>query len=167
MDYERQDCSLARALEVVGERWALLIVRDAFYGVRRFKDFHDHLDIPRAVLTERLNSLVDDGVLAREPDPAHAGRHLYVLTRAGEDLWPAVHALLTWGDRHRAPNSRRFRHAACATPLDTHGACPACGVTPEPADVTTEPRPGRRSSRDDPVALALRQRRRLLEPLPT
>ena len=68
-DYEAQDCSLARALGVVGERWTLLIVRDAFYGVRRLNDFQAHLDIPRAVLTDRLSGLVDDGVLQRRTRP--------------------------------------------------------------------------------------------------
>jgi DNA-binding HxlR family transcriptional regulator len=68
-DYKRQDCSLARALEVVGERWTLLIVRDAFYGVRRFSDFQAHLDIPKAVLSERLGWLIENGVLQRRPDP--------------------------------------------------------------------------------------------------
>jgi DNA-binding HxlR family transcriptional regulator len=62
-DYEGQDCALARALEVIGERWTLLIVRDAFYGVHRFNDFHAHLDIPKAVLSERLNGLTEDGIL--------------------------------------------------------------------------------------------------------
>ena len=71
-DYERQDCSLARALEVIGERWTLLIVRDAFYGVRRFNDFHAHLDLPKAVLSARLSGLVEDGILARKPDPEHS-----------------------------------------------------------------------------------------------
>src|SRR5512135_1668865 len=105
-DYQRQDCSLARALEVVGERWTLLIIRDAFYGVRRFNDFQVHLDIPKAVLAERLRGLVADGLLERLPDPDHAGRQLYQLTSTGRDLWPAVHALMRWGSRHRAPNSR-------------------------------------------------------------
>lgn len=66
-DYAQQDCSLARALEVVGERWSMLIVRDAFYGVSRFNDFLAHLDIPRAVLTARLRTLVEAGVLYKEP----------------------------------------------------------------------------------------------------
>ncbi|MBV8713141.1 MAG: helix-turn-helix transcriptional regulator, partial [Solirubrobacterales bacterium] len=66
-DYEAQDCSLARALEVIGERWTLLILRDAFFGVRRFNDFHVHLDIPKAVLSDRLSGLVEDGILEREP----------------------------------------------------------------------------------------------------
>src|SRR5689334_23507250 len=96
-DYQRQDCSIARALEVVGERWSLLLVRDAFYGVRRFSDFEVHLDIPKAVLSDRLNGLVEAGVLARKPDPDHAGRTLYELTATGRELWPVVHALQRWG----------------------------------------------------------------------
>src|ERR1700677_1449865 len=95
-DYAGEGCSLARALEVVGERWTLLIVRDAFFGVRRFSDFAAHLAIPRAVLTHRLAALTEAGVLALVPG-AH-GHDEYVLTGKGADLWPAVRALLAWGD---------------------------------------------------------------------
>src|SRR5215471_17045414 len=154
-DYERQDCSLARALEVIGERWTLLIVRDAFYGVRRFNDFHAHLDIPKAVLADRLSGLADDGILERRRDPEHAGRHIYELTAAGRDLWPVLHALLVWGGRHRQENSRAFRHAVCGTLINDAGACPTCGVTPPPEDLVVEPKKGR-ALRDDPVAVALR-----------
>jgi DNA-binding HxlR family transcriptional regulator len=166
-DYEAQDCSLARALGVIGERWTLLIVRDAFYGVRRFNDFHVHLDIPKAVLADRLAGLVEDGVLERRHDPEHAGRSLYELTAAGRDLWPVLYALLVWGDRHRYRNSRSFKHAACGTELDDRGRCPRCGLTPDPADILSEPRPGRGATRDDKVALALRAPHRLLEPIDT
>jgi DNA-binding HxlR family transcriptional regulator len=164
-DYRLQDCSIARALEVVGERWTLLIVRDAFYGVRRFNDFLVHLDIPRAILADRLSGLVEDGVLERRADPRHAGRHLYELTPAGRDLWPVLHALLAWGDQHRHRNSRMFAHAACGTELDPSGACPACRVTPGPEDVLTRPRGGGAGLRDDSVARALRASRRLLDPV--
>jgi len=168
-DYEAQDCSLARALEVIGERWTLLILRDAFFGVRRFSDFHAHLDIPKAVLSDRLSGLLEDRILERRPDPQHAGRHLYELTAAGRDLWPALHALLVWGDHHRAPNSRVFQHAACGGPLDDRGHCPTCGITPGPQDILTAPRRGRRrrAVRDDPVATALQAPHRLLEPIGT
>src|SRR6266700_992492 len=111
-DYQGQDCSIARALEVIGERWTMLIIRDAFYGVCRFSDFQAHLDIPKAVLSGRLNGLVGDGILERRPEPGHAGRYLYQLTVAGLDLWPVLHSLLDWGDRHRERNSRLFRHAS-------------------------------------------------------
>jgi DNA-binding HxlR family transcriptional regulator len=166
-DYQRQDCSIARALEVIGERWTLLIVRDAFYGVRRFNDFQAHLDIPKAVLSDRLSGLVEDGILRRSPDPRHAGRGIYELTAAGRDLWPVLHALLVWGGRHRSPNSRLFKHAACGTVLDASGDCPACQQTPGPDAIVMEPRRGRRNLRTDPVAAALRGPHRLLDPVET
>jgi len=164
-DYDAQDCSIARALGVVGERWTLLLVRDAFYGVRRFKDFHAHLDIPRAVLSDRLAGLVEEGVLERNPDPEHAGRHVYELTRAGRDLWPVLYSLLAWGDRHRYPNSRMYKHATCGTRLDRSGHCEKCGISPAPGDILTVPRRGRGTARNDPVAVALRKPHRLLQPL--
>lgn len=164
-DYVGQDCGIARGLEVFGERWTLLIVRDALYGVRRFGDFQAHLDIPKAVLSDRLRGLVEHGLLERRPDPDHAGRSLYELTGAGRDLWPVLHAMIVWGDNHDLPNSRFFRHAACGTILDEAARCPACGITPGPGDIVAEPRPGRALRRDDPVAVALRGPHRLLEPL--
>ena len=164
-DYDAQDCALARALEVVGERWTLLIVRDAFFGVRRFSDFQVHLDVPKAVLSDRLAGLVDNGILERQPDPDHAGRHLYELTDAGRDLWPVLYSMLMWGGRHRAVNSRVFRHASCRTELDASGRCPECEILVEPRDIVIERRRGRGLLRDDPVALALRAPHRLLEPI--
>ena len=164
-DYAEQDCALARALEVVGERWTLLILRDAFFGVRRFNDFQVHLDIPKAVLSERLSALVADGVLDRVRDPDHGGRHLYQLTPAGRDLWPAVYALMSWGMQHRQPNSRLFIHSVCGTVLDEAGRCSECDLTPGPAEIDTRPSEGRKHLRTDPVAIALRAERRLLEPL--
>jgi DNA-binding HxlR family transcriptional regulator len=166
-EYADQDCALARALEVVGERWTLLILRDAFFGVRRFSDLQAHLDIPKAVLADRLTGLVDDGLLERIPDPDHAGRHLYQLTASGRDLWPALHALMSWGDRHRKTNSRIFRHTVCGTIVGPDGNCRRCDRTPPPRELVTEPRKGRRHHRDDPVAIALRAPHRLLEPLET
>jgi DNA-binding HxlR family transcriptional regulator len=163
-DYDAQDCSLARALGVLGERWTLLIVRDAFYGVRRFNDFRAHLDVPRAVLSDRLAGLVEDGVLERRPDPGRTGRHTYELTAAGRDLWPALYALVVWGDRHRYRNARTYKHAACGTSLDDRGHCGTCDLTPEPRDILTVPRRGR-GTRADPVAVALRKPHRLLDPL--
>ncbi len=166
-EYEGQDCSIARALEVVGERWTLLIVRDAMYGVRHFSDFQSHLDVPKAVLSDRLKRLVEHGILTREPDPEHHGRHLYELTAIGRDLWPVLHALLAWGCRHGHTRRRTFTHANCGTTLTQDAACPTCGVTPEVADVIIEPRRGRKRLRSDPVAVALRVAHRMLEPIET
>lgn len=164
-DYDAQDCSLARALGVVGERWTLLVIRDAFHGVRRFNDFQAHLDIPRAVLSDRLHGLVDAGILERRPDPERRGAQLYELTAVGRELWPALYALQVWGDRHRYRNSRTYRHADCDTALDARGHCPACALTPGPEDIVTVPRRGRGTTRTDPVAVALRRPHRLLEPI--
>src|SRR6267142_2303076 len=109
--YNRQDCSLARALEIVGERWTLLVLRDGFYGVRRFNDFLAHLDMPRTVLSNRLRSLVESGVMV---------------------LWPALYALRSWGERQSGRRPRMFTHDSCGTPLDPTARCETCGVLPAP-----------------------------------
>jgi DNA-binding HxlR family transcriptional regulator len=164
-DYEGQECALASALEVLGERWTLLIVRDAFFGVRRYSDFVTRLDIPRAVLADRLKGLVDSGVLVKRDDPQRAGRGLYELTPAGKDLWPAVHALILWGSEHLRPASNVYSHAACGTELVAGGSCPACRVVPPADDVMTTPRDAKAAGRDDSVSAIIRRPRRLLEPV--
>jgi DNA-binding HxlR family transcriptional regulator len=164
-DFANQECALARALEVVGERWTLLIVRDAFYGVRRFRDFAAHLDVPRAILADRLRGLVEAGVLERRADAAAGGRDVYELTPAGRELWPALYALMRWGTRFQPTDrNRRFLHATCEEPLGDRGACPRCGVTPAPEEVVTAGA-GRQPARSDRVSGALHAPRRLLEPL--
>src|SRR5438094_8351397 len=92
-DYEGQNCSIARALEVIGERWTLLIVRDAFLGLRRFEQFQESLGIARNVLTDRLNGLVDEGVLDRVRYSERPERYEYRLTPKGRDLSLALTAL--------------------------------------------------------------------------
>lgn len=168
-DYAQQDCSLARALEVVGERWSLLIVRDAFYGVRRFNDFLVHLDIPRAVLTSRLAALTEAGVLRKEAYQQSPPRYDYVLTDAGLDLWPPLYGLMRWGARHASDRepARTFHHAACGTRLDVTGGCTVCGVVQvAPGDVETRFHADRdRPRRADPVAAALVGPSRLLQPV--
>jgi DNA-binding HxlR family transcriptional regulator len=162
-DYTRQDCSLARALELVGERWTMLILRDCFLGVRRFSDFQSHLDISRAVLATRLDALVADGLVTR----TGAGHPEYELTDTGIALWPAMYALLQWGDRLTTPGAPRriYRHVGCGD-LGSDGHCVACGRAPGPGDIESRPGPGADPTlRDDPVAVALRQPHRLLEPL--
>jgi DNA-binding HxlR family transcriptional regulator len=162
-DYDRQTCSLARTLEVVGERWTLLIVRDLFMGIQRFSDLVAHLDIPRAILSSRLSALEAEGLVVR------SDRQEVELTAAGRDLWPSVYALTQWGERHRCAGGgarRLWLHAACGTELDDAGTCPACGVTPAPEEVETRPGTGRdRPLREDRVSVALRAPHRLLTPL--
>jgi DNA-binding HxlR family transcriptional regulator len=162
-DYARQDCSLARALEVVGERWTMLILRDCFFGVRRFSDFQAHLDISKAVLSARLEALVADGLLERSGD----GHPEYTLTQEALGLWPALHALGQWGERRTTPGAPRrlYRHVGCGD-LDAERRCTRCGATPPPADVEVRPGPGADLTlRDDAVSVALREPHRLLEPL--
>jgi DNA-binding HxlR family transcriptional regulator len=166
VDYVGQDCSLARALEVVGERWTLLILRDSFLGVRRFSDFAAHLDISKAVLSQRLSSLVEAGLLLRSSTGGHA---VYDLSEQGLALWPALFALLQWGEQQtsRGRPRRVFTHAECGGRIRSGGVCESCGATPLPADLVTRPGPGAATPplRDDPVAMALREPHRLLEPL--
>ncbi|MFF3862683.1 winged helix-turn-helix transcriptional regulator [Streptomyces sp. NPDC002209] len=168
-DYRGQSCSLSRAMEVVGERWTLLIVRDAFFGVRRFGDFAGHLGIPRAVLTDRLAGLTAAGVLARVPGDGR--REVYALTDKGVRLWPAVRALSLWGEEHRpAPGGPRrvFLHAADEAPVAVDGHCTGCHAPVEVADLIVAPGPGLPppSADDDPVTAALHRPHRLLQPLP-
>ncbi|MFK0113798.1 winged helix-turn-helix transcriptional regulator [Streptomyces sp. NPDC091217] len=168
--YENQDCSLARALEIVGERWTLLVMRDAFYGVRRFNDFSAHLDAPRSVLSARLAALVDAGLLARLPDPEHGGRQLYEVTDKGKTLWPALYTLRAWGEAYAADDReprRMFTHACCGEPLDPTARCAACDVVPEPQEIMVIPLEApREGTRTDPVAVGLQEPHRLLDPLP-
>jgi DNA-binding HxlR family transcriptional regulator len=166
-DYASQSCSVARALEIVGERWTLLIIRDTFYGVRRFGDFVTHLDIPRAVLASRLKTLVAEGVLAREPGPG--GRDEYLLTDKGLELWPILRDLMAWGDIHYAPRGPRrvFTHEVDGGVLGGDGRCEICGELVGVGDTVVQPGPGfdPAQRRDDPVTEAMGQPRRLLEPL--
>jgi DNA-binding HxlR family transcriptional regulator len=167
-DYENQDCALARALELLGERWTLLIVRDAFYGVRRYGDFLAHLDVPRAVLAARLQTLVDAKVLERRPYQNAPLRHEYVLTERGRELWPALYALSQWGAEHLSPAgpSRIYTHTECGTRLDRDGTCPSCDTYVDVTDINARPGPAAgHPHRDDPVARALRNPHRMLEPL--
>lgn len=160
--YEQQECYIARALEIIGERWTLLIVRDCFYGVRRFSDLRAHLDISRAVLSNRLDTLVDAGVLRRYP---HGGHPEYELTEAGKALWPTIFSLARWGQRY-APSDhppRLFSHAGCGTDLDAAGRCPTCDTAPGPADIVVRPGAGHGSrQRDDPISRALAHPHRML-----
>lgn len=107
-DYATQECSIARALEIVGERWTLLVVRDALYGVRRYNDFLVHLGIPRAVLAARLQALTAEGILEKRRYQESPPRDEYVLTDRGIALWPTLRSLGLWGREH-------FSESYCAT----------------------------------------------------
>lgn len=163
--YDQQGCYLARALEVVGERWTLLILRDCFYGVRRFTDLREHLDISRAVLTDRLDTLVEAGVLIKEDSGGHPE---YLLTDAGRALWPAIFALSKWGERYTSgPHPGRvYSHTTCDTDIDDSGLCRTCGRVPGPDELVVRPGPGTNAMRrSDRVARILERPHRMLTPI--
>jgi len=165
-EYLDEECGLARSLEIIGERWTLLIVRDAFYGVSRFSDFRDHLGVPRAVLTERLNFLVEQGILERSV--AASGRDEYALTGKGQRLWPAIWSLMAWGNEFYLGDRRRrpFTHTGCGGLIDGTGMCDSCGAIPEPSELTIHPRPGKPAVvKADPVSQALRSAHPLFTPI--
>ena len=141
------------------------MVRDAFYGVRRFSDFRAHLDIPKAVLSERLSLLVDEEVLARKRAVAVATN--MCLTPKGRRLWPTIWSLVSWGNENYVDQSHRrsYRHADCGGTIKPDRLCARCGQLPEAADLVLHPPRRPRDRRDDTVSAALRQPHRLLEPI--
>jgi DNA-binding HxlR family transcriptional regulator len=147
--YETQNCSIARALEVLGDRWTILVIRDAFLGVRRFEDFQRRLEIARNVLTDRLGRLVEEGVLQRVRYQERPERFEYRLTAKGLDLWPVTMALLRWGDEHYVAEGGRpriIRHRDCGGEVTARLTCDRCGAELGPRDVTAEPGPGARAA---------------------
>jgi DNA-binding HxlR family transcriptional regulator len=143
--YDEQNCSIARALEVLGDRWTILVVRDAFLGVRRFEDFQRSLAVARNVLTDRLGRLVDEGVMERVRYQDRPARYEYRLTEKGVDLWPVTIALLHWGDRHYQTEETRpriVRHRDCGGEITRHLTCTRCGAMLGPRDVVATPGPG-------------------------
>src|SRR4051812_16686701 len=143
--YEDQNCSIARALEVLGDRWTLLIIRDAFLGLRRFDDFQRDLGVARNVLADRLGRLVEEGLLERRRYQERPERFEYRLTAKGIDLWPAVITLMKWGDRYYAPPEgppRIVRHRGCGGEGTGPLTCERCGQPLTAREVTSEPGPG-------------------------
>jgi DNA-binding HxlR family transcriptional regulator len=137
--------SVGRALALVGERWTLLILREAFFGVRRYGQLARNLNIPRPTLSSRLRTLVDAGLLERVPYARDPDRHEYRLTDAGRDLFPAIVALMRWGDTHLAgPEGPPIvlRHNTCGELADPRLTCQHCGEEIGVRDVTPEPGPG-------------------------
>ncbi|HEY2507912.1 MAG TPA: helix-turn-helix domain-containing protein [Streptosporangiaceae bacterium] len=141
------NCSIARTLDVVGEWWTLLILRDAFRGTRRFDAFHASLGMARSVLTARLKKLTDEGVLERVRYHDHPPRFEYRLTAKGLALFPVIAALIRWGDDWApgpdgAPTV--FRHDTCGQITAPTLTCPHCHGEVSPANTHSEPGPGAR-----------------------
>jgi DNA-binding HxlR family transcriptional regulator len=141
-----ESCSVARAMEVLGERWTFLILRECFYGVRRFSDIQRNLGIARNILSTRLQAMVRHGILERRRYQEEPERYEYRLTHAGRELYPAVITIMRWGDRHLAGPAGPpvvLRHA-CGHEADALLVCGHCREELHPHDVTPEPGPGAR-----------------------
>jgi DNA-binding HxlR family transcriptional regulator len=136
-DYSRQICSVAATLEVVGDPWTLLILRDAFADVRRFEQWQERLGVARNVLAARLKSLVANGVLERRLYSQHPPRHEYALTEKGRDLHGVLLMMAAWGDRHVycTGGPVEFVHKDCGAPFEPRVICEACGEVVGPGDL--------------------------------
>src|SRR3954462_3736225 len=143
--YEAQNCSVARALEVLGDRWTLLVIRDAFLGVRRFDDFQRDLGVARNVLSDRLQRLVDEGLLERHRYQERPERFEYRLTEKGLDLWPVLVSLISWGYSHAAPDGPPIilEHRDCGGRVTNRRICEQSGAFLGPRDVKARPGPAR------------------------
>jgi DNA-binding HxlR family transcriptional regulator len=152
-DIGEQTCSVARALSVVGDRWTLLVLREAFLRTRRFEDFLERTGAARNVLAARLEKLVEHGVLERRPYQERPTRYEYRLTEKGLDLYPVMMALVRWGDRWLDDGRGRpieHRHKSCGHVMHMEPACSECGdrLDPRAVEVTLGP-----ALRSDPEAL--------------
>jgi DNA-binding HxlR family transcriptional regulator len=148
--YDSQVCSVARTLELVGERWTVLIIRDAFLGVRRFDDFQRSLGIARNVLQGRLERLTENEILERVRYQERPERFEYRLTEKGLDLWPVVVSLLKWGDRYVAPDGPPvlLEHRGCGGLVNDRRICEDCGALLERQDVRARRGPALTAARD-------------------
>ncbi len=144
-DYSDQICSISRALEVVGERWTMLVLRDVVLGRHRFDELVESIGVTRTVLSHRLRHLVDEGVLERTAYQERPRRFAYHLTEKGAALLPVIAHLLWWGDRYYpepAGPPRLLQHRGCGGPVQPHFTCGGCGAELAPTDVTAEAGPG-------------------------
>jgi DNA-binding HxlR family transcriptional regulator len=145
-EIDQQDCSVAQALSVVGDRWTMLILKEAFMRVRRFEDFLERTGAPRPVLADRLKDLVDDGVLEKRLYSERPDRFEYRLTEKGLDLWPVLISLLRWGDKWMTGTEGppvEVRHKTCGHAIHPELACPECGDWLQATDMDAKSRRSR------------------------
>jgi DNA-binding HxlR family transcriptional regulator len=138
-------CSLARGLELIGDWWSPLIIRDLFLGVTRFDELVEDLGISRNLLTRRLKALAANGIIERIAYRERPARYEYRLSEAGRDLVPAIIALTAWGDRWARPREGSpvlFVHHGCGRQFEPRVSCSACGMPFDAADVQAVPGPG-------------------------
>jgi DNA-binding HxlR family transcriptional regulator len=142
-------CTIGRAMEILGEKWTVVVLREVFNGVRRFDDMRVRTGVPRQVLTNRLAMLVDNGVLRREPyqEPGSRMRHEYRLTPKGFDLYPVLIAVAAWGDEYLADPEGpplRFEHRDCGSDARVRVVCASGHEIGDYRDVLPRPGPGAR-----------------------
>jgi DNA-binding HxlR family transcriptional regulator len=142
--FEGMNCSVAQTLEVVGEWWTMLIVRDCFLGVTRFDDFSRRLGIARNILNDRLGHLVRHEVLSRVPYSDRPVRYDYRLTEKGRDLWLVLNAMRQWGDRWAAPDGPPVvvEHQACGHSVTVQPTCSECHALLDARSLRMRPGPG-------------------------
>ena len=143
-EFPRENCSVQRALSVVGDRWSILVLREAFNGVRRFDALQRNLGIARNILAARLQTLVGAGILERRRYQERPERFEYRLTKKGADLWPVMIALMQWGDRYMADSGPPVEivHKSCGHTIEPRMACPECDESLTAYDVRAVPGPG-------------------------
>lgn len=137
-DYSRQSCSIAATLEVIGDPWTLLVIRDAFQGVSRFEQWQERLGVARNVLAARLKTLVAHGVLEQRLYSERPPRNEYVLTAKGKDLSDVLLTMHSWGSKHlygEADSGVTFTHKPCGAELSPRLACSCCGEIVKRRDV--------------------------------
>ncbi|MEV5968029.1 helix-turn-helix domain-containing protein [Kribbella sp. NPDC051952] len=142
-------CSLAQSLELIGDWWTPLVLRDLYLGLNRFDQLVTDLGISRNLLTDRLTTLMDGGLVVRTPYQENPVRHAYALTEAGQELVPILLALTAWGDRWATPPAGqpiRFTHNTCGKVTTATICCSECGDELTSADVTPSPGPGGRTA---------------------
>ena len=141
-------CSIQQTLDVIGDRWMLLIIRNLFRGARRFSELEEDLGIAKNLLTVRLNKLVSADIVERVPYQDRPVRHEYLLTQKGRDLSPSLVALMKWGDRWCNEGSAPtvLVHADCGTPLMQVTHCPTCDDALDPGQIRSRPGPGAREA---------------------
>lgn len=144
--FSDQACSVARALDIIGEWWTLMILRDIFYGVTRFEALFQQLGISRKVLTQRLTRLTDEGILRKSQYQAHPPRYEYRLTRKGQDLLPVLLAIMRWGDRWLTEDGKsvpvQFIHQDCGEVTKPVVVCSKCKEPLSLRNVRPIPGPG-------------------------
>ena len=134
-DWTRDNCAVGNTLAVIGERWTLLVLREAFLGVRRFEQIQRNTGVARNILSDRLHTLVLHGILRRELYQERPERYEYRLTEKGLDFYPVLLTIMDWGSKHIGGEAVRLTHKSCGATAMPHLACPKCGEQVTARDV--------------------------------